>query len=171
MLLLFSNFEERSIYGYGENPCMPGHTHTHTHTHTYNNYASAYIIYTYTHIFIVTKSHFHTHLHPHSHHYLLQQSLGIGNPSCIPYPHCTIGTHACTSNCTRRRAAVKLRAFNCSCWKLEKIRPVYFVMYYAFSGSYVNHVLSYECTDVCGSQAHLCAPLKCSNTTNKLRHN
>ncbi len=34
MLLLFSNFEECSFYGYGENPCMPGHTHTQT---DYNN--------------------------------------------------------------------------------------------------------------------------------------
>ena len=38
-LLLFSKFEERSIYGYGENPRIPGHTtHTHTHTHTQSKY-------------------------------------------------------------------------------------------------------------------------------------
>jgi len=35
MLLLFSNIEERSIYGYGENPRMPGHTrHRSMHTQT-----------------------------------------------------------------------------------------------------------------------------------------
>ena len=85
------------------------HTHTHTHTHTNSSCVCVYYLCLHTHIHSHKITLPHT-LTPSLTHYLLQQPLGIGDPSCIPYLHCTIGTHAYTSNCTHTRAAVKLRA-------------------------------------------------------------
>ena len=115
------------------------HTHTHTHTHTNSSCVCVYYLCLHTHIHSHKITLPHT-LTPSLTHYLLQQPLGIGDPSCIPYPHCTIGTHACTSNCMHRRAAVKLRTVKVAVQPFTNQTVI--IKTYIVSVSYPKHFCS-----------------------------
>ena len=68
--------------------------------------------------------------------------------------------HITSGICTQIVAAVKVALM-----PLYEMIPVL-----VLDETYLNKKILFTYTHVCGSQAHLCAPLKCSNT-NKLRHN